>query len=270
MLLFAAGLNVFIQPLNFYSGGFIGIAQLIRNLLDFLNAPLPSFDISGIIYYFLNIPVLILAYKGLGKFFFVRTVLMTTALAIFTTVVPIPAEAIIHDPLTAAITGGALCGIGTGMNLYAGYSAGGLDVLGLYMVRRSPGMTVGRIALMINMVIYGVLALTQNFEIVVYSFIYNAVISLSLDKVHMQNINVWVMVFTKNEGVDKTILTMGRGVTSWTGAGAYTGDETFIHTTMISKAEIRHVRRLILQKDPKAFIITTEGSQVTGGFIKKL
>lgn len=270
MLLFATGLNFFIQPLNFYSGGFIGMAQLIRNLLQFLKVPLPAFDISGIIYYLLNIPVLFLAYRGIGKFFFVRTILMTSLLAFFTTVIPIPPAPIIHDPLTAAITGGVLCGIGTGLNLYAGYSAGGLDVLGLYLTSRSPGMSVGRIGLIVNMAIFAVLAVTQNFEIVVYSFIYNAVINLALDKVHIQNINVWVMVFTKQPGVDQTIMTMGRGVTSWNGAGAYTGENTFIHTTMISKAEIRLVRRLILQVDPKAFIITTEGSQVTGGFIKKL
>lgn len=270
MLLFASGLNFFIQPLNFYSGGFIGMAQLIRDLLQFLNVPLPAFDISGIIYYLLNIPVLFLAYKALGKFFFIRTIMMTSLLAFFTTVIPIPAEPIIHDPLTAAIAGGVLCGIGSGLNLYAGYSAGGLDVLGLYLTRKSPGMSVGRIGLSVNMAIFSILAATQDLEIVVYSFIYNAVINLALDKVHIQNINVWVMIFTKQAGVDKTIMTMGRGVTSWNGAGAYTGDTTFIHTTMISKAEIRLVRRMVLQVDPKAFIITTEGSQVTGGFIKKL
>lgn len=270
MLLFAAGLNFFIQPLNFYSGGFIGIAQLIRNLLQFLNVPLPAFDISGIIYYLLNVPVLYLAYKGMGKVFFVRTIIMTTLLAVFSTVLPIPVEPLIHDPLTAAIIGGVLCGVGGGLNLYAGFSAGGLDVLGLYLIKKSPGLSVGRIGLMVNLVIFLILAATQNMEIVIYSFIYNAVISLALDKVHIQNINIWVMIFTKKTGVDREIMSLGRGVTSWNGAGAYTGESTFIHTTMISKAEIRLVKRLVLQVDPNAFIITTEGSQVTGGFLKKL
>ena len=56
--LFCAGLNWFIVPLGLYNGGTVGIAQIIRTLLDLDT----GFDIAGIINFGLNIPLLILAY----------------------------------------------------------------------------------------------------------------------------------------------------------------------------------------------------------------
>lgn len=271
MVLFAIGLNLFIQPLRFYSGGVVGIAQIIRSGLASVGFPLPAFDVSGIIYYIINIPLLILAWRKLGRFLFVRTIIMTTLMTLFLTVIPIPAQPLVHDQLTAALVGGAICGTGTGLCLFAGYSAGGMDILGLYFTQKYPDFSIGKIALIVNLFVFSILALTQNFEIVIYSFLFNAVSSVAIDKVHAQNINVWVIIFTKKEGVDQVILKeLGRGVTSWEGAGAYTGEATHIHTTMINKVEIPLVRRKVLNIDPKAFIISTEGSQAVGNFQKRL
>ncbi len=271
MLLFSIGMNVFIQPLKFYSGGVIGIAQIIRSFLISIHVPLPNFDVSGLIYYLINVPLLVLAWRKLGRFFFVRTIIMTSILTLFLTIVPIPADAIIHDSLTSALVGGVACGIGTGLCLYAGYSAGGLDILGLYFIQKYPGFSIGKIALLINLFVFSILALTQNLETVIYSFLFNAVLSVAIDKVHAQNINVWVVIITKKEGIDQVIMKeLGRGVTNWEGSGAYTGDSSHIHTTMINKVEIPIIKRMVLAIDPKAFIISTEGSQVVGNFQKRL
>lgn len=271
MALFSAGFNLFIRPLSFYSGGVVGIAQIIRWLLVGTGLPLPAFDISGIIYYIINIPILILAWRSLGRFLFVRTIIMTSVMTLFLTVIPIPLTPIIHDKLTAALVGGTACGIGTGLCLFAGYSAGGMDVLGLYFTQKYPDFSIGKIALIVNLFVFAVLALTQDFEIVVYSFLFNAVASLAIDKVHAQNINVWVVIFTKKPGIDRAIMQeLGRGVTNWEGTGAYTGEATHVHTTMINKVEIPLVRRMVLNLDPKAFIISTEGSQAVGNFQKRL
>lgn len=269
--LFATGLNLFIQPLKFYSGGVVGIAQIIRSGLLNVGFPLPAFDVSGIIYYIINIPLLVLAWRSLGRFFFVRTIIMTSLMTLFLTLIPIPVDPLVHDKLTAALVGGAICGTGTGLCLFAGYSAGGMDILGLYFTQKFPDFSIGKIALIVNFFVFSVLALTQNFETVIYSFLFNAVISVAIDKVHAQNINVWVIIFTKKSGVDQAIMQeLGRGVTNWEGAGAYTGEATHIHTTMINKVEIPLVRRKVLSIDPKAFIISTEGSQAVGNFQKRL
>ena len=43
-----------------YSGGIIGFAQIVRTILvSYLHLPIQNFDIAGLIYYAINIPVLL-------------------------------------------------------------------------------------------------------------------------------------------------------------------------------------------------------------------
>ena len=71
----------------------MGFAQVIRTVLvSYMHLPLQNFDIAGLIYYAVNIPVLILAMKNLGKQFLAKTVICVTA----TTGVPL------RDPNPAA------------------------------------------------------------------------------------------------------------------------------------------------------------------------
>ena len=59
--MFACGVNLIITPLGLYNGGFMGVAQLIRTgLVQGLGLSIfNQFDIAGIIYYIINIPLFI-------------------------------------------------------------------------------------------------------------------------------------------------------------------------------------------------------------------
>ena len=64
--LFSFGMNVFITQLGLFSGGFLGIAQLVRAfLVNVLGLSLGSADIAGILYFLMSVPLLILAYSQL-------------------------------------------------------------------------------------------------------------------------------------------------------------------------------------------------------------
>lgn len=271
-LLFSLAMNIFVVPLKFYSGGLIGFAQLIRSyLIDNLGFSKVNFDMASLIYYFLNIPLLILAYKKLGKTFFYRTLLLSTIFTLSLLLVPIPKEALIKDPLTASIIAGALCGYGIGSILRAGYSAGGPDILGLYFIRYGKNISVGQINLFTNIIVFSICALLYNFETVVYSFILNMVISITVDRVHFQNILVQVTIFSKVDGIKELILNnINRGVTSWKGVGGYTGEDTNIHLTMVSKYELEKLYAMVKTVDPNAFIMSTEGISIRGNFEKRV
>ena len=93
----------------------------------------------------------------------------------------------------------------------------------------------------------------------------------AMDKVHYQNINMTVMIFTKQDGIQKRINEeMRRGVTYWKGAGAYTQEDTFVLVTAISKYEVATLKRIIHSIDPKAFVIFQEGMSISGNFEKRL
>ena len=59
--LIAAGVNLFIVPLGLYSGGILGVCQLIRTLLQtYVGLDFSAFDITGILYFIANIPYIAL------------------------------------------------------------------------------------------------------------------------------------------------------------------------------------------------------------------
>ena len=93
-----------------------------------------------------------------------------------------------------------------------------------------------------------------------------------MDRVHYQNITVRLMIFTKQEGIDQKILKQtGRGVTEWTGVGAYTKEETKIMVCCTNKFEVAEFVEIIHSIDPKAFVIADEGvSVMSGNFEKRL
>ena len=136
-LIAAAALNLFIVPLSLYTGGLMGLCQLIRTLLQAqLGLELGEYDIAGILYFLLNVPLLIVGYRNLGRGLAVRTIICTVSYSFFYSIIPIPSQPIVDDYLTACLLGGILTGIGSGIVLTCGGSGGGLDVLGLIMSKK--------------------------------------------------------------------------------------------------------------------------------------
>ena len=75
-LMFCIAINVFVVPNDLYTGGILGLSQLIRSIvIDLLKLNI-TFDFSGLIYYLINIPLFIIAYKNLSKSFFFRTIIV--------------------------------------------------------------------------------------------------------------------------------------------------------------------------------------------------
>lgn len=272
-LMFAIGTNIFIVPQNLFNGGVVGVAMLIRSFLglDASLLELGGFDIAGLIYFVLNIPLLVLAYFRLGKTFFYRTVTMTIILTAMMSLIRVYPEKLFDDPLTAVLVAGIITGIGIGLILTAGFCAGGQDILGIYFTKTRSGFSVGRMTLLFNTVVFGIMALTNSFEVLVYSLLFIAIQAFVTDRFHMQYITVTLMIFTKVAGIDQAIMEQfGRGVTNWLGMGAYTNEETTIHYTVINKYELSYVTRLIRRLDPQAFVIIHEGNRVIGNFERRI
>lgn len=271
-LMFAFGLNVFITPLSLYNGGFMGISQLIRTLIvNVFHVSFGQTDIAGIIYFMINIPLIYMAWSKMGKEFFGRSIITIIIQTAALTFLPVPASPIIDDYLTACVIGGIIAGTGSGMILRGGSSGGGQDILGIYFSKKFPGFSVGKVSIIINFFVYGACLLMFNIEIVIYSLIYGVVYSIACDRVHIQNINMSVMIFTKKLGISRAIIEQtGRGVTNWDGAGAYTNQTSYILFVVISKYEVSQLKRIVRSIDPNAFMIFTEGCSVSGNFEKRL
>ena len=77
-LIYAVGMNMFIVPAGIYSGGLMGICQLIRTLLTDYAGLKVGFDIAGLLYYVLNIPIFLFAWKKMKRKTLVKTIITVT------------------------------------------------------------------------------------------------------------------------------------------------------------------------------------------------
>ena len=271
-VLYACGVNLMINPIHLYSGGFTGIAQLIRLFLTgFLHIPeLPGLDYMGIIYFAINIPLFFMAYRIMGRKFCITTLISIAMASAFLAIIPVPAVPIVDDRILASFVGGLGSGVGAGLALRAGSSQGGQDVIGVCLAKTHPNFKVGTIGIIISICIYTICLFIYDIPTVMYSIIFAVVTGLGIDRVHVQNIKQECMIFTKKPDLEDAILhDLNRGATIWEGQGAYTGDDMHVLVTVISKYEEPHLKEIIAKHDENAFMIISDNIRVVGLFNKR-
>lgn len=271
--LMATAINLFIVPQGFYAGGAYGMCQVIRTLLVTRAGLTLPFDLAGLLYLLVNLPMFYLAYRGLGRTFFVKATIVTVCNSIFSALIPSPATPIIEDALTSCLIGGIGVGFAAGLVLSCGCSTGGLDILGLYLSKKGSRFTVGRLSISFNALLYTLCFFLFDATTAIYSAIYNVLSSLFLDRIHRQNVTVQLLIFTKKNDpqLPRYIMEqLDRGVTSWTGRGGWTGDEVQVLCVCLSKYEIDTLQDVLRRVDPDAFYIVQEGVHAGGNFERHL
>ena len=275
--IYSAAMNLFVTPVGMYSGGLIGICQVIRTLLVEHLGLSANIDIASIIYFLLNLPLLYFAWHDVSHMFFVKTIIsvamMTVSLAF------IPVRAVLPDDVLASasvscpvLVGGLVCGAMMGIVLRSGGSGGGFDIVGVLMILRRKEAGVGQLTLFVNAILFATCFYVFGVRVVIYSMLFTFVYSFALDKMHSQNINVEAKIITKKgKEIEAEIFRqMGRGVTEWASVGAYTGQGSTMLYVLMSKYEIAQLRSLAKKIDPSAFIVISSNVRVYGNFLKKM
>jgi len=270
---FAASYRWFLVPLGLYSGGFTGISQLIKLFLEEVVGIRfhETMDVTGIIFWCINLPLLVVGYKSIGGKFLIRTVIAVGIQSFLLTFIPAPQHPLIDDILLNCIIGGMLSGFGVGVTLRAGGSGGGLDIVGMYCVKEHPDFGVGKVSIIINLIIYSIAAYRYDLSVAAYSMVFCVASGIMVDRVHDQNINLTAVIVTKSESLGEQInKEIVRGVTSWNGWGEYSHNGEIIHMVVINKYELPALKRLIYQEDPHAFVQILSPDMVLGNFEKRL
>ncbi len=269
-ILFCIAINFFVVPNHLYTGGVLGLSQLIRSITMDVFHLNTSFDFSGTIYYIINIPLFILAYKTIGKTFFFRTLFSVTLQALLLSL--IPNKLLVDDTLTNVIVGGILGGIGVGMILSSGASTGGTDIVGLALAKKDNHFSVGKVGLLINLIIYSIAGIKYGLPIMIYSIIYSAVDNLMVDKLHEQNICSTAFIFCKENPKiinDYIKNELNRDFTYWDAKGGYDDSRTYIIYTALTKYELIKLERNMKNFNIQTFMIKSEGIGIKGEFAKK-
>ena len=270
--LFAFAINIFIVPNGLYNGGVLGFAQLLRTVItDIFNIKL-SFDISGIFNFLINVPLFILAFSKISKTFFARTLLCVGLQTVFLTFIPALNTPLVGEVITSVLIGGIMAGYGCGLVLSAAGSGGGTDIIGILMSMKNRNLSVGKIGLSINAVIYSICGLLFGLETMLYSILYTVFANLMVDRTHDQNICSTAIIFTKNKPtklLEFVKHTLKRDGTYWEAVGGYDSSKTYICYVVLSKYELQRLERNLPNLDNSAFVVKSDDVGINGNFKKE-
>ena len=264
--LYALGVHSFVSPNNIAPGGVTGIAVVLTSLLPV--------KVGTLILAF-NIPLIILGFIFLNKSTMIKTLISVAAVTFFTDylgqyVPTYSAEG--GNGIVAALFGGALMGIGLGLNYQREGTTGGTDIVTKIIQRFHPDMKLSVItgALDILVVCFGMLVY-KDINVVLFAVVAIFVQSKVIDFImYGTQESRFLMIFSEHsKEIAKKLLEQGRGVTLFKAEGAYSGDERQVIATAVHRTAYSKVKRLVRETDPQAFVVMTSAAEVFGqGFTK--
>lgn len=258
-------IKMFSAPNKIAPGGVNGIATLINYLTEF---PIGSAALL------LNIPLLFLAWKGLGRRFVLwtlRTLLIYTAVADILFVSPIVYRG---DPLLAALFGGVFIGIAGGLIFMHGSTAGGADIVMKLIQRKYPHYSAGQLIFVINAaVMLAAAAVYQNIEAALYGLIMTFTSGRVMDGIlYGADVGKSCLIITgrPDELAKEIIENINRSATIIDVKGAYRNTEGWMLICVVRRQEYYTLKRIIARVDPDAFVIVNEANQILGRGFKSI
>lgn len=262
----AIGIYYFAEKANIAPGGVSGIAILIKYLWG-----LPIGTMTLVI----NIPIIYLASRYLGKKFTFKTLrtLIISSLILDYVVTPyFPQYA--GDRMLGAIFGGVCMGFGLGVIFYRGSTTAGTDIISCLIERKFPHVQIGSALMLVDCIILGLsIIVFGNIESGLFGmvalFCQTKVIDgmiYGLDKGRQV-----VIMSDKNEVIaGRVIEEMERSATFIKGQGAYSQKDALVLLCVVRIQEYHQLKTIVYNEDPTAFMIVTEADQVLGEGFKPI
>lgn len=257
--LYAAGIYTFASHASFAPGGISGLAIILNYLFK-----LPI----GTVTLMMNIPLIIISYRILGKTFLIKTVKTTVISAfIMDTIFPlIPLYT--GEPLLAALYTGALSGAGLAIIYMRGSSTGGTDLVIMSIRKKKPHLSIGQLGLCID----GIVILTGGLVYGRIDAVLNGVIATVVSNIVIDKIvygagsgKVAMIVTDLGEEVARKISAdTDRGTTMVEAVGTFTKEAKDLLICACSKREIYEVRHAVYSVDPNALIMITSYDEAYG------
>ncbi|MGL4308049.1 YitT family protein [Cetobacterium sp. SF1] len=254
--LYALGVNYFFVANKLAEGGVTGITLMIYYLTG------ASVSLT---YLLINIPLIIIGWKFLGKDFIYKTlfgtVMVTLGLKLTHNI-----QGPMDDLILVSIFGGITLGLGLGIIFYCGGSTGGTDILAR-LLKSYKGIAVGKAMFAMDFVVLCMVAILFGKKIFMFTLIAVFICGKMIDFVQDGFTKAkGVMIITdKAEDIRKVIMNdMGRGVTLLQGRGGYTLESKEVIYCVVSRMELFRLKNIIKNIDQKAFVTVTEVAEVLG------
>lgn len=258
---------------NFFATGLTGIAQVLNKLFLLINE---NFIVSvGILYFVLNVPLLIIGATGVSKRFAIFSSLSVILQSVLILVCEVirdktgfsPFASFGEDRLLLAIIGGLLGGLSSGIMLRSGGSAGGVEIISQYLhFKKKSNFAI--VSLVINAVILIAGFFLEDIACVAYTSIRLILYVLVMDKVNTIYKYVKIsIVTTKPEEMREVLVSrFNHGITIYKVIGGYSLKEKTELEIIVSSYEVESYKKIAHDIDPDVFMTFTTINKVDGRF----
>ncbi len=257
-LICGVAINAFYVPHFLLSGGIAGIAMILHYIFEW---PIGLLIAAG------NIPLFYAAYRFMDRAYFLCALY---GMIVFTAGIDatsfLTAKPPVDDTMLAAIFGGLVSGVGSGMVFRVNGSLGGTDIVAV-IAKKYFALNVGHVSLGINGVLMTVAAFLFGFKPAMFTLVAMYVGAMTVDKVIAGfNTKKTVLIVSEcSEQIAAAIMNeVGRGVTFMKGQGAFTREDKNLVFVVVSLTQMAKIKPIVDGIDPHALMIVQDAVEVLG------
>jgi uncharacterized membrane-anchored protein YitT (DUF2179 family) len=261
----ALNVNLFLVPAKIAPGGVSGSAIIIQ---EFTGWPI------GLMMLVMNIPLLILGYRNLGRFKFLTRTLYVVFLSSFLVdflAQWLPPQGITQDLLLNSLYAAVVGGIGNGLVYRGQGTSGGTSILGR-IVQLKTGIPISQVYLLTDGIIVVVAGIVFGWERALYALITLFLWGVVSDQVleGPSVVRTAFIISDQPEEIARAVfLRLGLGVTAWPARGMFTEQEHTVLFCTINRPDMHVLRQVVMEIDPQAFVVIGHGHQAIGGVLPR-
>lgn len=264
-VIFAVNIKTFVRAGGLYPGGFNGLTLLIQGIFrEFAGMEIPYTLINVA----LNaIPVLI-GLKYIGIKFTLSSCVVIVLSSILTDL--IPSQPITYDPLLISIFGGLINGFVVSLCLIGNTSSGGTDFIAIYFSEKN-GQDIWNYILCGNAVILVAAGLLFGWDKALYSIIFQFTSTQMVQMLHQRYKKHTLFIITRHpdEVYEEISKLSHHSATRLDGTGCYSGDNTAMIYSVVSREEAKLLVKKVAEVDPRAFVNIIKTDFINGRFYYK-
>lgn len=260
-LIMSIGIVGFLSPNHIAAGGTAGLAIVLNHV----------FHLSiGLLMALINIPLLLVSLKYLGKKFAINTIICIASIVFFVDLLAkvIQLQSLSNNLMLATLYGGVTVGAGLGLIFKGGASAGGGTILAKIIAANTSIKTSTVILVLDALVVASAGIVFNSMELALWSlisiYVGSKIIDLILVGANSQKIvhissakslKELSLIITENLGISGTII-----------KGNDLGDTEYkdIIFLMIDKNKLTPLKQLVLEYDQNVKMIVMEATEVLG------
>lgn len=250
----------FFLPNQMVTGGTAGLALLLHYI-----TPLTIGSLIALI----NLPLLVLGSRYLGKMFAIRTVITIVLISLFIDFFAqiIKLEPFIIDTILSSIFGGIFIGLGLALVIKGNSSAGGSTIIAKIISSKTEIKPAQVILVIDTIIILSALFILEDRAKILWSVISIYITSKMIDYILTGSLNkkVVYLVTQKTQELKKLITDeLGPEGTIIKGDGLFEGQEKKMILIVVEVTKLQRLRQMVRETDPEGFLIITEASEMLG------